>query len=168
MEDELITSFLKTSVDRMKENLERTRSCLNQLSEKEVWYRVNKSSNSIGNLVLHLNGNIGQYILSALGDKRDDRKRSLEFGETERPDKSTLLEKHSEIVKEACGIMAIKSVESLHMVRKVQAYHVDGMEIIVHVVEHYSYHTGQIAYITKMLKDVDLGFYAGVDLDQTS
>lgn len=58
------------------------------------------------------------------------------------------------------------SDEELLRVRAVQAYEFSGAGNIIHVVEHYSYHTGQIAFWTKLLKNKDLGFFAGVDLNQ--
>jgi hypothetical protein len=41
----------------------------------------------------------------------------------------------------------------------VQGYDKSILEAIYHVVEHFSLHTGQIIYATKLLRKEDLGFY---------
>src|SRR5688572_33501710 len=55
-------------------------------------------------------------------------------------------------------------VEELLNIRAVQTFEETGLTILIHVTEHFSYHTGQIAYITKMILDKPLGFYDGVPL----
>ena len=67
---------------------------------------------------------------------------------------------------EAVAIIAHASVENLLRHRVVQGSTLSGIGIIIHVTEHYSYHTGQIIFLTKLYKNVDMGFYAGVDLNQ--
>ena len=41
----------------------------------------------------------------------------------------------------------------------IQKYDVTVLEAIFHVVEHFSHHTGQILFATKMLTGEDLGYY---------
>ena len=55
--------------------------CLQQLSEEEIWWRPNPASNSAGNLVLHLCGNVRQWIIAGLGGVEDTRERDREFAE---------------------------------------------------------------------------------------
>lgn len=150
---------------RMNENTPRIIRCLNELSEEEVWQRPNTSSNSIGNLILHLCGNIRQYAIASLGSLPDERQRSLEFTATGGFDKRSLIESLSSTVEEACATIHAATEEELMRVRKVQAFEMSGIGIMVHVAEHYSYHTGQIAFFTKLLKDRDLGFYQDVALE---
>lgn len=135
------------------------------MSEDEVWKRPNESSNSIGNLILHLCGNIRQYINSSLGGQEDTRERDKEFETQGGSTKTELFEKLSSTVDEAVQVIKSMDEDKLLKVRSVQGFSYSGVGNIIHSVEHYSYHTGQIAFWTKLLKDKDLGFYAEVDLN---
>ena len=158
--------FIDQAILRFEENAPRIEKCLNELTEEEVWKRPNDSSNSIGNLIIHLCGNISQYIISSLGEKEDNRDRDAEFSIREGYSKKQLMEMLHNVEKQSVNIIKSISEESLLKVRSVQGFEFSGIGIIIHVVEHYSYHTGQIAFWTKLLKDKDLGFYAGQDLNQ--
>lgn len=151
---------------RMEENTPRIKKCLQQLSDEEVWKKSNNSSNSVGNLVLHLCGNITQYIHSALGGKEDRRVRDEEFAAKGGFTRDELLHKITATVNEAVRIIRHTGEKELVRKREVQGFNLTGIGIIIHVAEHYSYHTGQIALWTKILKDKDLGFYAGIDLNK--
>lgn len=164
MEDSWLIEFIEQSLHRMHENTTRIAKCLEELSEEEIWHRPNDSSNSVGNLLLHLCGNIRQYAVSSLGKLPDTRTRDAEFEATQGFSKSELLQLLTDTIKIAEVIMQTSDEEDLMEVRSVQCYQLSGMGIILHVVEHYSYHTGQIAFWTKQLRNKDLGFYAGKEL----
>ena len=165
MENELTQEIIAQSIFRMQENPPRIKNCLERLSETEVWQKPNEASNSIGNLILHLCGNITQYIIASLGNTEDQRTRDLEFSTTGGFSKAVLLEKIEDVVKNATEVIEKCEAEDLLKVRSVQGFEFSGIGIIIHVVEHLSYHTGQIAFWTKYIKGEDLGFYAGLDLD---
>ena len=157
--------FVEQSVSHLNQNTPRIIKCLAQLSEEEVWHRPNENSNSIGNLILHLCGNIRQYAISSLGNVPDNRIRDLEFYTREGYSKSELIEKLTQTVDDAVMVINCSTKTNLLQPRLVQGFNLTGIGIIIHVTEHYSYHTGQIAYYTKMVKDRDLGFYANVNLN---
>jgi len=160
-----ITAELKEhAVFRNRENTERVIKCLNELDEEEIWLRPNTSSNSVGNLILHLCGNIRQYIISSLGKKEDTREREKEFSAEGGYLKEELVKLLINTINEANTVITDIPDSELMRKRNVQGYFFSGTGIIIHVVEHYSYHTGQIAFWTKQLKNKDLGFYAGKDL----
>lgn len=138
---------------------------MDQLSDKEVWEAPNESANSIGNLILHLCGNITQYAISSLGGTEDHRERDKEFQVSEQFSKEALLEKLNNTLEKAKAIIDKASLHELLKKRKVQGFEMSGIGIIIHVTEHYSYHTGQIALLTKLWKNKDLGFYDDVDLN---
>ena len=164
-EQQFVREFINQSIRHLDENTPRIKICLDELSEEEVWRRPNVSSNSIGNLILHLCGNMTQYIISSLGGIEDRRERDLEFSTTSGYNKKELLEKLTSTVSQCKRVIKDLSGGELLKVRSVQGFNHSGTGIIIHVVEHYSYHTGQIAFWTKLLKDKDLGFYAGQDLN---
>lgn len=149
-------------------NLERIGRCLDELTEAQVWQRPNSSSNSVGNQLLHLCGNISQWILTGLGDAPDLRHREEEFSASGGVDKAELFFCLTRVVRESIAIIEELRGEDLVKVREVQAYRHDGVFILMHVVEHFSYHTGQIIFWTKVLKDIDLDLYAGDDLNATT
>ncbi len=157
--------FIQQSTHRIELNTPRIAKCLAELSEDEVWHRPNESSNSIGNLILHLCGNITQYIISSIGGETDNRVRDEEFAATGGFTIAELLNKLETTVLKAVTVIKNCDEESLLKVRNVQGFTYSGIGIIIHVTEHYSYHTGQIALLTKMMKNKDLGFYAGMNLN---
>lgn len=148
-----------------RESFTRIRKCLGMLSEEEVWNRLGGETVSIGNLVLHLHGNITQYILSGLGGREDNRQRSQEFNEEGPVETSMLIMMLDTLEREVLKVVREQTEEDLLRVREVQGFHESGLAIVVHVIEHTSYHTGQIAYMTKVMTSKDLGFYAGIDLE---
>ena len=162
----LSKEFTEQSVCRMEENVLRIVKCFSELTEEEIWKKPNTQSNSIGNLVLHLCGNITQYIISSMGGNEDHRKRDLEFSTKGGITKQQLIDKLSKVVDQSIAIINKASDSELIRTRKVQAYQLSGVGIIIHVVEHFSYHTGQITFWTKYLKNKDLGFYDGLDLNK--
>ena len=165
MTRDFLEEFISTAINHIDENTGKLKVCLNEFEEADVWRRPNEHSNSVGNLVLHLCGNIRQWVISSLGNIEDTRQREKEFAADSGYSKSELTEKLFSTVEEAKKI--IKNITSKEILkkRKVQGHSYTGIAIILHVTEHYSYHTGQIIFWTKLLKDKDLGFYAGVDLN---
>ena len=139
------------------------RSCLTLLDDAEIWWRPNQHSNSIGNLILHLSGNVQQWIVSGLGGAPDERRRDGEFKARSGMTRSELLGQLDTTLQEAVTTLQRLELDSLGRTFQVQAYEVTGLQAIFHVVEHFSYHTGQILFITKQLAEVDLGFYAELD-----
>jgi len=165
MEEKFKEEFVQNALYRIDESTRMNRISVAQLSEEELWKRPNESLNSIGNLILHLCGNITQYVISSLGENEDKRDRDLEFSAKEIYSKEELVEKLTETVEIAKRIINDASVEQLVRKRKVQGFYFSGIGVVLHAVEHYSYHTGQIAFYTKQLKNQDLGFYKGTDLN---
>jgi uncharacterized damage-inducible protein DinB len=149
------------------ESLPRIRKCVLELSDEEIWSRPNPESNSVGNLILHLAGNVGQYVLSGLGGAADLRERPKEFSERGPVPRAELLGRLERTMEAAARVIDGLDSGNLLQKRVVQGFEYDGLGILIHVVEHFSYHTGQIACIVKARKGIDLGFYRGVDLNRT-
>jgi uncharacterized damage-inducible protein DinB len=144
--------------------LPKIRRCLETLPEDDIWWRPNPSSNSVGNLVLHLAGNIRQWIVSGVGGGVDIRKRDREFaaaGEKEDAGWSRArLSDHLEAT--LAGVdETLATLDPADLLKRtvVQGMDVTFLEAVFHAVEHFSMHTGQIIYITKLRSDVDLGFW---------
>jgi uncharacterized damage-inducible protein DinB len=142
-----------------KQNLPHIVKCLQQLSEEEIWWRPNAASNSAGNLVLHLCGNVRQWIISGLGGAPDKRQRDLEFSEQGPVPRRELVTRLRRTVRDAFRVLVKLSDDSLARKYSIQGYHVTGMDAVFHVTEHFGYHTGQIIYITKLKRGEDLRFW---------
>ncbi len=157
--------FIDQSIFRLEEALPRIVQCLNELTETQIWQRPNDNSNSVGNLVVHLCGNVRQYIISNLGNTPDTRTRDAEFAMRDGYDRLQLIEKITETTQQAVEVIRGMSEEDLMKVRSVQGFEQTGINSIIHVVEHFSYHTGQIAFWTKLVQDIDLKFYGDMNLN---
>jgi uncharacterized damage-inducible protein DinB len=133
-------------------------ACLEQLSEDEIWWRPNEASNSAGNLVLHLCGNMQQWIISGLGGAADVRERDKEFSERGPIAQGELRERLERTVKQSCEVLKRLSADDLTRRYRIQGFDVNGYYAAAQVTEHVSYHLGQIIYLTKMKRARDLGF----------
>ncbi len=141
-----------------KQNLPHIVKCLQELTEDEIWWRPNPASNSAGNLVLHLCGNVRQWIIAGLGSAKYQRDRDSEFSELGPIPRQALVTQLRRTVRDACRVLARLTDESLSKKYRIQGYHVAGLDAIFHVTEHFGYHTGQIIYITKLKRGYDLRF----------
>ena len=132
--------------------------CLQLLSEKEIWWRPNNASNAAGNIVLHLCGNVRQWIISALGGEQNVREREKEFSERGPISRRVLIKQLKTTVGEACEVIDGLSLETLLRQFNIQGFEVSGLNAILHVYEHFAYHAGQITYLTKLRCGKDLRF----------
>ncbi len=129
------------------------------LPDEDLWWRPNEASNSIGNLMLHLSGNVRQWIVGGVGGAPDRRDRSVEFARRDPLPRAELVETLTRAVREADGVIAGVSRSALGERRLIQGREVTVLEAIYHVVEHFSTHVGQILMIAKLRGGRDLGFY---------
>ncbi|MBI4164137.1 MAG: DUF1572 family protein [Acidobacteria bacterium] len=141
-----------------KHHLPRIQRCFKMLSETEIWWRPNAVSNSVGNLVLHLNGNVRQWIIAGLGSRPFNRERDKEFSESGPISRRRLIAQLNSTVREACRIVRNLTPERLMRQHAIQGFQVSGLTALLHVTEHFAFHTGQIIYVTKQKKRKDLAF----------
>jgi uncharacterized damage-inducible protein DinB len=138
--------------------LPRIAACLRELSPEQTWWRPNSASNSVGNLVLHLEGNVRQWIVSGLGGTPDHRVRDLEFSETGPIPPGALIARLRRVVADAERVMSKQNGETLAKSCSIQGFRVTGLRAVFHVAEHFSHHAGQIILLTKSLVGRDLKF----------
>jgi uncharacterized damage-inducible protein DinB len=151
--------FLDCAVRKLRQQGGRIEDCLGRLSEEQIWAREGQNENAVGNLVLHLSGNVRQWIVAAVGGRADIRQRDAEFAARGSFTAATLAENLRGILMEATAIVENLAPERLPERLVVQGYQVTVLEAIFHVVEHFSGHTGQIIYATKLLTGEDLGYH---------
>jgi uncharacterized damage-inducible protein DinB len=130
--------------------------CLDRLSDADIWWRPNEASNSIGNLILHLCGNVTMWIIGGVGSLPFERDRQREFDERETIPAAELRRRLRLVVQQADEVMKAVGEDDLLSRRQIQGYDVTVLEAIYHVVEHFSMHTGQIILLTKSRVEGDL------------
>lgn len=152
-------TFLEFSSTKLRQLASRIDTCLAQLSEEQIWARGGENENSAGNLVLHLCGNVRQWIIASVGGEPDTRQRDAEFAARGGFDARQLRDRLAATVSQAATVLDKVTAQRLSDRLAIQGYEVSVLEDIYHVVEHFAMHTGQIIFITKMLTGSDLGFY---------
>jgi uncharacterized damage-inducible protein DinB len=119
------------------------------LNEEQIWWRPNEGSNSIGNLILHLAGNVREWIVGGVGQQPNERNRQQEFDERSKIPKHELLARLTSVLGEADAVLANLQERELEETRQIQGSDTMVLKAIYHVVEHFSTHTGQIQWIAK-------------------
>ncbi len=143
--------FLEASCIFLKRDfLPKLLHCLHAMSDDQIWWRPNEKSNSVGNLVLHLRGNVKQWIAVPLGGKKFRRDRNAEFATRERVPRAQLIADIEAAVNEVETVLKSFAANQLLVRYPIQTHQVSALQAIYHVVEHFSYHLGQILYIYKL------------------
>jgi uncharacterized damage-inducible protein DinB len=162
----MLTELKKEFVRRVcEESIPRILQCLSMLEEEQVWYRQNEHVNSVGNLVLHLNGNGRQWILSGLGGIPDNRLRYAEFIPDQDVSKNELVTILEKLDKDLRPVIDSLSDATLSAIHQVQVFEESGLSILIHVIEHFSYHTGQITLLTKQMTNKPTNYYGDLQLE---
>ncbi len=139
------------------EYLPKIERCLAVLSDEDVWWRANEGSNSIGNLLLHLEGSTRAWIIGVAGGFHSPRDRQQEFDEREQIPRAELVSRLRQTLTEADRVLAGLDVDVLLERRQARGEEVTVLLAVYHAVEHFSMHTGQIIMLTKM-RSGDLRF----------
>lgn len=156
---DLTSEFLAQSREYLSAHyLPKIRAAIEPLDDADLWWRPNEHSNSIGNLMLHLAGNIRQWVVSGVGGAPDTRERAAEFARREPLTRAQLLATLSAAVHDA-DLAIARSAAALAGSRQIQGREVTAFQAIYHAVEHCAMHTGQILYIAKLRRGTDLGLY---------
>ena len=157
------TFIARSRYHLVEDFLPKIERCLELLTDEQIWWRANSQSNSIGNLVLHLSGNARQWIACGVGGAADARDRDAEFAQREMISREELRSLLKQTLGEVDRTLTQLDTDKLLETRTIQGLEVSVLEAILHVVEHFSMHTGQIILITKILAESDLAFYDFVD-----
>lgn len=148
--DELAAAVGTAAAHELDSALVRIKHCLGQLNDERVWRRSQPSLNSIGNLILHLCGNLRQWIVAGVGGAADRRDRPAEFAEQGPIPKEELLRRLEAVVEEAKRVLADVEARQLTEVRSVQGFDVTGLAAIFDSVPHFRGHTQEIVHMTRL------------------
>jgi uncharacterized damage-inducible protein DinB len=130
--------------------LSKIERCLDVLGEDDIWWRVNAASNSIGNLMLHLDGSTRMWMLRVAGGRQIVRDRDAEFAERGPMAKSALLARLRSTLAEVDEVLATLNETTLLERRPSTQGEVTVLWAVLHGVEHFAMHTGQIITLTKL------------------
>ncbi len=146
----LATTFARESARFLREvHLPRLSRALETLPRADLWWQPHAGAIAVGTILRHLEGNVRQWILSGIGGADDRRDRAGEFAGSERPEGTALLERLAQTVNEASALIAGLGEAELLASYSIQGAKTTGLQAIYHVVEHFSWHTGQAVWIAK-------------------
>ncbi len=146
-------SLVRLSEAYLSEYLDKIRLACEGLGDEQLWDRPSAHSNSIGNLVLHLCGNLSLWLRATLGGRHYVRDRAREFSANGGVSGEEMMSELEEVVRDCREIVAALDSEALSRAHEVQGYRVSGIGVLLHAVEHMSYHTGQIVMMAKAIHD---------------
>jgi uncharacterized damage-inducible protein DinB len=133
--------------------------CWDLLSEGDIWWRPNPASNAIGNMVLHMCGNLREWIIGGAGGERFDRDRPVEFSTTAGQTRDALLAEVVETAHRVDRVLADLPADTLLDPLTIQGFEVTRLHAVYHAIEHFGYHLGQIAYVVKLRTGKDLEIF---------
>jgi len=148
--DELAAAVGKEAAHELASALGKIKHCLGQLNDQQIWWRAQASLNSIGNLLLHLCGNLRQWIVAGLSGAADVRNRPAEFAEQGPIPRADLLHRLETVVKEAQQVLGRMTARQLLEVRRIQGFEITGLAAIFDSVPHFRGHTQEIIHITRL------------------
>jgi hypothetical protein len=149
--DELAAAVGAEAANELAKALGKIEHCLGQLSDEQVWQRPAPALNSVGNLLLHLGGNVRQWALAGLGGAPDVRDRPAEFAERGPVPKEELLRQLRQVVDEARKVLTRQSARQWLEVRRIQGFEVTGLDALFDSVPHFRGHTQEIVHMTRQL-----------------
>ncbi|MFK7778877.1 MAG: DinB family protein [Gimesia sp.] len=164
--EEIAREFIQESVHSLEQSLRKINHCLNQLDDDQLWWRPQPELNSIGNLILHMCGNLNQWAVCGIPGSQDERQREQEFHADARISRGELDSLLHTTLKQACQTFQSLSAELLLEPRQIQGFSMSVMGVISHTVPHFVGHTHQIIYITRLQKGTQYQFDWSPDSDQ--
>jgi uncharacterized damage-inducible protein DinB len=160
----IAASFLERSRYYLcREYPTKIRAAVEAMPADRLWWRPNDQSNSVGNLLLHLSGNVRQWIVSGVGGRPDIRKRNMEFAARGGAAAADMLAMLDSTIEEADAVLRGLLPSELLARRAIQGRDTTVLEAVYHVVEHFAGHTGQIIWIAKLQAPGAVRFYEDGD-----
>ncbi len=166
MEEQVLHEFKQNAIFRLEEGQRMIHLAFTKIGEEHLWELPFANGLSLGNQMLHICGNMTQYAIASLSELPDERKRDLEFSTSGGFTKTSLLNILDQTITQAIESIQKANAAQYTQVRRVQGFELSGVGVVLHAIEHFSYHVGQIAFWVKQLTQTDLGFYNHHDLTQ--
>lgn len=158
-QSELTDEFSRLTADLLDQSMAKIRHCLSQLNENQIWWRPEPTMNSIGNLMLHLAGNLRQWGVVPFTMATDRRDRESEFQEDARGENTDLLRHLESVVQDAKEQWQHLAAGQLRRKVDIQGFAVTHMHAIVHASSHFVGHTHQIIQLTRLQLGTNYRFH---------
>jgi hypothetical protein len=149
--DELAKHVAEEAARELSDALGKIAHCVDQLHDAQIWSRPDPALNSIGNLLLHLTGNLTQWIVCGIGGAADHRHRAAEFAERGPIPRGDLTRRLEAAVAGASAALKRSSASELTRVRLIQGFDVTGLAAIFHSIPHFRGHTQEIVHMTRRI-----------------
>jgi hypothetical protein len=156
--DELHSAIIAQIRASFQHSLKKIQHCLDQLSDEQLWWRPREEMNSIANLLLHLSGNLGQWIISGVGAKQDVRNRPAEFADRSRRPKAQITSIFRETLAAVDSTIASLKPDELLAPRRIQGYDQTPLSAMLHAMSHFQGHTQEIIHMTRVQLGVQYRF----------
>ena len=156
--NELASELGRAASGELQAAHQKIEHCLAQLDDTQVWWRPAEDMNSIANLLLHLAGNLRQWIVAGVGGADDTRDRSAEFADRSQLAKAEVAARLNEAVNEAAQILGSVTAEQLVARRRVQGFDISGAQAIFDSVAHFRGHSQEIVHLTRQILGADYQF----------
>ena len=147
--DDVAGVFLSAARECLAEGLRKIEHCLGQLDEESVWWRPTPGRNSVANLMLHLAGNLRQWIVAGVGGARDVRNRPMEFADRSGRPKAQLLDDLRAAVRDADAAVSRLTADQLVRPRRIQGFDTNVLTAVLDTVAHFRGHTQEIIHMTR-------------------
>lgn len=147
--EQITKAFADSAAAQLEEGLRIIKNCIAQLNDPQVWWRPAEQMNSIGNLLLHLSGNVRQWLIAGLSETPDLRVRQAEFDDRSNRPATELMTMLTSTVAEARAVLLAQSPERLLAMRRVQQFELNGFGTILGSVTHFQGHVQEIVHLTR-------------------
>jgi hypothetical protein len=154
MADQTVAAaFIAAASDMVRKGMHKIEHCVAQLDDEQLWWRprpeVTPQMNSIANLLLHLSGNMRQWIIAGVGETKDVRNRPLEFSDRSNRPKAEILGQLKTTVDEAASVIGRLSADDLTAARRIQGYDVNVTSALWQTISHFHGHVQEIIHLTR-------------------
>lgn len=143
-------AFVDATLSELECAVAKIDHCASQLNDQQIWWRPEESMNSIANLILHLCGNVRQWMIAGVGGQADERNRPREFSQRDGAAVAELMGMLSQLLEETHGCLGHVSESDLLSRRTIQGYDVTGMQAIIESIAHFRGHTQEITHLTRI------------------
>jgi len=147
---EICEAFVSANRHTLSEGMRKIEHCVNQLSDDQIWWRPKPDMNSIANLMLHLSGNLRQWIIAGIGGETDIRNRPKEFADRSNRPKSEILGILAKVVSEADKTLGRLTPDQLLSRRRIQGYGATVLSAITDTIPHFRGHVQEIIHMTRI------------------
>jgi hypothetical protein len=152
-DQKLSETFIAAASEMLRKGMHKIEHCVAQLNDEQLWWRprpeVIPQMNSIANLLLHLAGNMRQWIIAGVGGAKDTRNRPLEFSDRSNRPKAEILGQLEATVDEATAVIGRLADSDLTASRRIQSYDVNVVSALWQTVSHFHGHVQEIIHLTR-------------------